>query len=69
MSKTIEIAVLLPKMGESVSEATVIEWLKKPGDRIARDEFFVLIGTDKVESELPSEYDCCLLYTSPSPRD
>lgn len=60
MSKTIEIAVLLPKMGESVSEATVIEWLKKPGDRIARDEFFVLIGTDKVESELPSEYDCVL---------
>lgn len=57
MSKTIEIPVLLPKMGESVSEATVIEWYKKPGDKILRDELFVLIGTDKVESELPSEFE------------
>lgn len=57
MNKTIEIPILLPKMGESVSEATVIEWFKKPGDKIERDEFFVLIGTDKVESELPSEFE------------
>lgn len=57
MNKTIDIPILLPKMGESVSEATVIEWFKKPGDKIERDELFVLIGTDKVESELPSEYE------------
>ena len=56
MSK-INIPILLPKMGESVSEATIIEWLKKPGDKIQRDDLFVLIGTDKVESELPCEFD------------
>lgn len=56
MSK-IDIPILLPKMGESVSEAIVIEWFKKPGDKIEQDELFVLIGTDKVESELPSEYE------------
>ncbi|MXV38531.1 2-oxo acid dehydrogenase subunit E2 [Flavobacteriaceae bacterium Ap0902] len=54
--KTVEIPILLPKMGESVSEATVIEWYKKPGDFIEEDELFVLIGTDKVESELPCMY-------------
>ncbi|MGI9525790.1 MAG: dihydrolipoamide acetyltransferase family protein [Weeksellaceae bacterium] len=55
-TKTIEIPILLPKMGESVSEATVIEWYKEPGDFIEEDEIYVLIGTDKVESELPSMY-------------
>lgn len=53
----IEIPILLPQMGESVSEAVVIEWLKQEGDEVARDELFVLIGTDKVESELPSEFE------------
>ena len=44
-------------MGESVMEATITDWLKKPGDKIAKDELFVTIGTDKVDSDLPSEYD------------
>lgn len=52
-----EIQILLPKMGESVMEATITNWLKKPGDSIAKDELFVTIGTDKVDSDLPSEYD------------
>lgn len=56
MSK-ITIPILLPKMGESVSEATIIDWLKEPGDKIERDELFVIIGTDKVESELPCEFE------------
>lgn len=55
-----EIQILLPKMGESVMEATVTNWLKNPGDSIEKDEPFVTIGTDKVDSELPSEYDCIL---------
>ncbi len=50
------IPILLPKIGESVYEATVSEWLKKEGDTIAKDEVFVEITTDKVTSELPSEY-------------
>lgn len=55
MTKTIQI--FLPKMGESVMEATITEWLKHPEDKIAKDELFVTIGTDKVDSDLPSEYE------------
>ncbi len=46
--------LLLPKMGESVAEATVIKWLKQPGDRIEADDTVVEIATDKVDSEVPS---------------
>lgn len=49
-----EIEVLLPKMGESVAEATITSWLKKEGDKIALDEPIVEIATDKVDSEVPS---------------
>jgi 2-oxoglutarate dehydrogenase E2 component (dihydrolipoamide succinyltransferase) len=45
----------LPKMGESVAEATVTNWLKKVGDTIAMDEAVLEIATDKVDSEVPSE--------------
>ena len=45
----------LPKMGESVAEATVTNWLKKVGDRIEMDEAVLEIATDKVDSEVPSE--------------
>ncbi|MGY5254659.1 dihydrolipoamide acetyltransferase family protein [Sphingobacterium spiritivorum] len=44
----------LPKMGESVSEATVTKWLKEPGDRISEDEAVVEVATDKVDSDVPS---------------
>lgn len=46
--------LLLPKMGESVAEATVIKWLKQPGDRIEMDDTILEIATDKVDSEVPS---------------
>jgi 2-oxoglutarate dehydrogenase E2 component (dihydrolipoamide succinyltransferase) len=46
--------LLLPKMGESVAEATIIRWLKSPGDRIEADEAIMEIATDKVDSEVPS---------------
>jgi 2-oxoglutarate dehydrogenase E2 component (dihydrolipoamide succinyltransferase) len=46
--------LLLPKMGESVAEATIIKWLKKPGDNIEADESVMDIATDKVDSEVPS---------------
>ena len=45
----------LPKMGESVAEATVTNWLKNVGDTIAMDEAVLEIATDKVDSEVPSE--------------
>ena len=45
----------LPKMGESVAEATITSWLKDIGDEIQFDESVVEIATDKVDSEVPSE--------------
>ena len=44
----------MPKMGESVAEATITEWLKKEGDPISMDESVLTIATDKVDSDLPS---------------
>jgi 2-oxoglutarate dehydrogenase E2 component (dihydrolipoamide succinyltransferase) len=46
--------LLLPKMGESVAEATIIKWLKNPGDYIEADDAVMEIATDKVDSEVPS---------------
>src|ERR1700761_4721592 len=46
--------LLLPKMGESVAEATVIRWTKSPGDYIEADETVMEIATDKVDSDVPS---------------
>ncbi len=45
----------LPKMGESVAEATITNWLKEVGDKIEMDEAVLEIATDKVDSEIPSE--------------
>ncbi|MDQ3101560.1 MAG: 2-oxo acid dehydrogenase subunit E2 [Bacteroidota bacterium] len=49
-----KIDILLPKMGESVAEATIIKWLKNEGDRVEADEPIVEIATDKVDSEVPA---------------
>jgi 2-oxoglutarate dehydrogenase E2 component (dihydrolipoamide succinyltransferase) len=51
----------LPKMGESVAEATVTNWLKNVGDTIEADEPVLEIATDKVDSEVPSEVDGVLV--------
>ena len=47
--------LVLPKMGESVDEATIVNWLKNVGDLIKVDDFIVEIATDKVDSEVPSD--------------
>ncbi|HEX9600409.1 MAG TPA: dihydrolipoamide acetyltransferase family protein [Mariniflexile sp.] len=51
----------LPKMGESVAEATITSWLKEVGDTIELDEAVLEIATDKVDSEVPSEVDGVLI--------
>ena len=51
----------LPKMGESVAEATITSWLKQVGDTIEEDEAILEIATDKVDSEVPSEVDGVLV--------
>ena len=57
MSKTNKYELTLPKMGESVEEATVVNWLKNVGDDVKIDDFIVEIATDKVDSEVPSDVD------------
>lgn len=55
------IEILLPKMGESVAEATIIKWLKNEGEAVKADEPIVEIATDKVDSEVPVPQDGILL--------
>ncbi len=46
--------LVMPKLGESIIEATILKWLKKPGDTVSEDETVLEIATDKVDSEVPS---------------
>src|SRR6218665_1197995 len=46
--------LVMPKLGESIMEATILRWHKKPGDKVAQDEPVLDIATDKVDSEVPS---------------
>jgi 2-oxoglutarate dehydrogenase E2 component (dihydrolipoamide succinyltransferase) len=55
--------VVMPKMGESIMEATIIRWLKQPGERIEKDETLLEIATDKVDSEVPSPVAGVVLAT------
>lgn len=56
-----KIELKLPKMGESVAEATITNWLKEVGESIEADEAILEIATDKVDSEVPSEVDGVLV--------
>jgi 2-oxoglutarate dehydrogenase E2 component (dihydrolipoamide succinyltransferase) len=49
-----KVEVVMPKLGESIMEGTIVKWYKKPGDRIKKDEILLEISTDKVDSEIPS---------------
>src|SRR5437870_286856 len=46
--------VLMPQMGESIAEGTIVKWLKKVGDAVQKDEPLFEISTDKVDAEIPS---------------
>jgi pyruvate/2-oxoglutarate dehydrogenase complex dihydrolipoamide acyltransferase (E2) component len=48
------IPIVMPQLGESVAEGTVIEWLKQEGDRVQRDEVILAISTEKVDVEVPA---------------
>ncbi len=52
-----QVELIMPKMGESVNEATIIKWLKNEGDKIALDEPVLEIATDKVDTEIPSPFE------------
>jgi 2-oxoglutarate dehydrogenase E2 component (dihydrolipoamide succinyltransferase) len=49
-----KIEVVMPQMGESIAEGTIVKWHKKVGDRVKKDEVLLEISTDKVDSEIPS---------------
>ena len=49
-------AVVMPKMGESIAEGTVLRWLKKEGDQVQKDEPILEISTDKVDTEVPAPF-------------
>src|SRR5437660_11166766 len=46
--------VVMPKMGESITEGTILRWLKAPGDKVEKDEPILEISTDKVDTEVPA---------------
>ncbi|HEX8039466.1 MAG TPA: biotin/lipoyl-containing protein, partial [Chryseosolibacter sp.] len=50
------VELVMPKMGESITEATILHWLKKPGDKIEQDESLLEVATDKVDTEVPSTH-------------
>ena len=52
-----KVELIMPKMGESIMEATILKWVKNVGDKIEEDETILEIATDKVDSEIPSPVD------------
>jgi len=51
------VELLMPKMGESIFEATILTWMKKPGDKIEQDESVLEVATDKVDTEVPTTHE------------
>ena len=49
-----QVELIMPKMGESIMEATILKWHKQPGDTVEMDETILEIATDKVDSEIPA---------------
>lgn len=56
--------VILPSMGEGIAEATLVKWLKKPGESVAKDEPLLEVSTDKVDTEIPAPASGTLLKTT-----
>lgn len=50
------IEIIMPKMGESIMEATVLKWLKKVGENVEADEYLLEVATDKIDTEVPSSH-------------
>ncbi len=63
------IDIVMPKMGESITEGTIIEWRKKIGDIVEMDEILLEIGTDKVDSEIPSPAAGTIVEILAKPND
>lgn len=58
-----QIEILMPLMGEGINEATLVKWLKKPGDKVSKAEPLLEVSTDKVDTEIPAPADGVLVAT------
>jgi len=58
-----QIEILMPLMGEGINEATLVKWLKKPGDKVSKAEPLLEVSTDKVDTEIPAPADGILVAT------
>lgn len=61
--------IIMPQLGESIAEGTIVKWLKQPGDQVKKDENILLISTDKVEAEIPSPSAGVLLNIAVGPGE
>ena len=61
--------IVMPKMGESITEGTILEWRKEIGDIVELDEILLEIGTDKVDSEIPSSVSGTVVEILAKPND
>ena len=61
--------IVMPQLGEGITEGTIIQWKKNIGDKIKEDEVLLEIGTDKVDSEIPSPFDGVLKEILAKPND
>jgi 2-oxoglutarate dehydrogenase E2 component (dihydrolipoamide succinyltransferase) len=64
-----KVDVLMPKLGESITEGTIVKWWKKPGEYVKKDETLLEISTDKVDSEIPSPYEGVLVEVKANEND
>ena len=55
------VEIIMPKMGESIMEATVLKWLKNVGDKVEADEYLLEVATDKIDTEVPSSHSGILI--------
>lgn len=68
-SPSAEIPFKLPKMGESITEGTIINWLVQPGESFEEGDIIVEVGTDKVDNEVPAPFSGTLIETKYNPKD
>ncbi|MDA0713449.1 MAG: dihydrolipoamide acetyltransferase family protein [bacterium] len=61
--------IIMPQLGESIAEGTIVKWFKKPGDTVKKDENVLLISTDKVEAEIPSPLTGVLITIAVGPGE
>ncbi len=61
--------VLMPKLGESITEGTIVKWWKQPGDYVKKEETLLEISTDKVDSEIPSPFEGVLVSVNAKEND